>query len=168
MKRFYLVTLCAAIFALGSCTSYEDKEYGPVSFEVDLEGGEEMLFEGPNEAISTIAFNPEEYGFPKESVGGMRLKSITLNTTNEEGFNVFENLKVEVSSENTEMLVIGVLNSSPEGKSVTIEGLEEAKIEKFNEVSEFFLHISGNLTKDLESVFTITGEFTLNVESSEK
>ncbi len=168
MKRIYLVTLCAAIFALGSCTSYEVKEYGPVSFEVALEGGEEMLFEGPNEAITTIAFNPEEYGFTKESVGGMRLKSITLNTTNEEGFNVFENLKVEVSSENTEMLVIGVMNTSPDGKSVIIEGLEEAKIEKFNEVSEFFLHISGNLTKDLESAFTITGEFTLNVESSEK
>lgn len=168
MKRIYLVTLCSALFALGSCTSYEDKEYGPVSFTVDLEGGEEMLFEGPNEGITTITFKPEDFGFSKESVGGMRLKSITLNTENENGFNIFENLKVEVSSDNTEMLVIGVMNTAPDGKSVTIQGLEDAKIENFNEVEEFYLHISGNLTEDLETSFSISGEFTLKVESSEK
>lgn len=168
MKRIYLVTLCSAIFALGSCTSYEDKEYGPIEFTVKLEGGEEMLFEGPNEGITTIAFKPEDFGFSKESVGGMRLKSITLNTENEKGFNVFDNLKIEVSSDNTAMLVIGVLNTSPDGKSVTITGREDAKIEKFNEVDEFYLHISGNLIEDLETAFTINGEFTLRVESSEK
>ena len=168
MKQIYLVTLCSALFALGSCTSYEDKEYGPVEFTIELEGGDDMLFEGPNEGITTIAFKPEDYGFSKESVGGMRLKSITLNTDNENGFNVFDNIKVEVSSDNTSMLTIGVMNTSPDGKSITIEGLEEAKIEKFKEVTEFNLHISGNLLEDLESTFTITGEFTLKVESSEK
>jgi|GEM_PF-5997223 len=168
MKRIYQATLCALLFTLGSCTSYEDKEYGPIEFNVELEGGEEMLFEGPNEAIATITFNPEEYGFSKESVGGMRLKSITLNTENEKGFNVFENLKVEVSSDNTEMLTIGVMNTAPDGKSITITGLEESKIEEFNEVDEFYLHISGNLTEDLETVFAISGEFTLKVESTEK
>jgi len=140
--------LCSALFALESCTSYEDKEYGPVEFSVDLEGGEEMLFEGPNEGITTIAFKPEDFGFSKESVGGMRLKSITLNTEHE--------------------IVIGVMDTATDGKSVTINGLEKAKIEKFNEVEEFYLHISGNLTEDVASVFTITGEFTLKVESSEK
>lgn len=173
MNHIYskLVTLFFAfglLFLIGSCTSYEEKEYGPISYEVAFEDGDDFLFEGPVEAITTIPFTPEEFGFTKESVGGMKLKSITITTSNEVGFGVFDNLKVEVSSPNTEMLTIGVLNKVPETRTLTIEGLDEAKIKNFDQVDEFYLHISGNLTEELQETFTIQGELLLSVESSEK
>lgn len=167
-KTLFSTLILLTIILVTSCTSYKDKEYGPIDFEVAFEGGDDWLFEGPIEAIKTIPFNPEEYGFSKENVGGMRLKSMTINTDNSYGFGVFENMKVEVSSPNTEMLTIGVLNSVDDGNSLTIDGLDEAKIKKFNQVEEFFLHISGNLSQELEESFEISGTFTLLVESSDK
>ena len=166
-----MTRLLFGILALGlfSCTSYEDKQYGPVEFEASFEDGDDMLFEGvPIEAMTTIKFNPEEYGFSKESVGGMRLDRITIKTDNDFKLNVLENIKVEVSSKNTEMLTIGVLNDVPDAVEVSFEGLEDAKIKKFNTVDEFYLIISGNLMEDLDEPFRIYGEFTLNVESSEE
>lgn len=167
-KTLFNVLALTILVSISSCTSYEDKEYGPVDFEVAFEGGDDWLFEGPIEAIKTIPFNPEDYGFSKENVGGMRLKSLTINTENSHGFGIFENMKVEVSSPNTDMLTIGVLNAVEDGNTLTIEGLEEAKIKNFNQVDEFFLHISGNLTQELEESFEIRGTFTLLVESSDK
>lgn len=169
MKKIFLSTLILGLIgSFTSCTSYEDKEYGPVEFKTAFEDGDDWLFEGPVEAIKTIPFNPEEYGFSKENVGGMRLKTIIINTTNEHGFGIFDNMKVEVSSPNTDMLTIGVLNTIEDGKSLTIKGLEDSKIKNFKEVDEFYLHISGNLTEELEESFEISGTFTLLVESSEK
>lgn len=169
MKKIqFLFSIMSLLILFGSCTSYEDKEYGPVSYQVAFEDGDDFLFEGPVEAITTIPFKPDDYGFSKESVGGMKLKSITINTENEAGFGLFDNLKVEVSSANTEMLTIGVLNSVEDTRSLTIEGLQEAKIEDFDKVDEFYLHISGNLTEALEEKFEISGEFVLSIESSEK
>lgn len=167
--KFNLIGLIAlfSIILISSCTSYEEKEYGPVSFEMSFEDGDDFLFEGPIEAIVTIPFKPEDYGFKKESVGGMKLKDISISTTNNVGFGVFDNLKIEVSSPNTEMLTIGVLNTVPDAQEIKIEGLDEAQIKKFNQVDEFYLHISGNLTEDLEETFSIAGDFTLFVESSE-
>ena len=168
MKKILFNVLALTILvSISSCTSYEDREYGPVDFEVAFEDDGYGLY-GPVEAIKTIPFNPEEFGFSKENVGGMRLKSLTINTENSHGFGIFENMKVEVSSPNTDMLTIGVLNTIEDGNSLTIEGLEEAKIEDFNQVDEFFLHISGNLTQELEESFEISGKFTLLVESSDK
>lgn len=165
MKKILFNVLALTILvSISSCTSYEDKEYGPVDFEVAFEDdGYDLV-----EAIKTIPFNPEKFGFSKENVGGMRLKSLIINTENSHGFGIFENMKVEVSSQNTDMLTIGVLNTIEDGNSLTIEGLEEKKIEDFNQVDEFFLHISGNLTQELEESFEISGTFTLLVESNDK
>jgi hypothetical protein len=169
MKKLIFVPLAfSALLLMVGCKSYEDKEYGPLSYTIDMEDGDSDLFEGPIEGITTIIFKPEDFGFSKESVGGMRLKEITLKTENSSGFGVFENLKVEVSSANTDMLTIGVLNSVPNSNEVTITGLDEAKIKNFNDVNEFHLHISGNLKESLEEAFSISGEFTLRVESTEK
>jgi hypothetical protein len=157
------------LIGITSCTSYEDKQYGPVEFETSFEGGDDMLFEGMNiEAMSTIKFNPEDYGFSKESVGGMRLDNITIKTDNAFKLGVLENLKVEVSSKDTDMLTIGVLNAVPDSAEVSFSGLEEAKIENFKSVDEFYLIISGNLKEELDEPFTISGEFTMNIESSEE
>lgn len=157
------------VIGLASCTSYEDKQYGPIQFEASFEDGDDMLFEGMNiEAMTTIKFNPEDYGFSKESVGGMRLDNITIKTNNAFKLGVLENLKVEVSSKDTDMLTIGVLNEVPDAVEVSFGGLEEAKIENFKSVDEFYLIISGNLKEELDEPFSISGEFTLNVESSEE
>lgn len=169
MKRKILaLSVLLASVMISSCTSYVQKEYGPVDFETAFEGGDDMLFEGPNEAIVTIPFNPEDFGIAKENVGGMQLKEIKLNTTNPLGFSVFDNLKIEVASDETSSLTIGVLNDVPDASSVVISGLEEAKIKKFNKVNEFYLIISGNLKEDLDEVFDLNGTFILFVESSDK
>lgn len=167
MKNLFPVIVLGFVF-LSSCKSYNDKEYGPEEFSTAFEDGDEWLFEGPVEAIAVLNFNPEEYGFSKENVGGMRLKTISLNTDNENGFGVFESLKIEVSSPNTEMLTIGVLNSVPDANSVEIQGLDQSKIKNFKEVDEYYLHISGNLKNELESSFNVSGELTLAVESSDE
>jgi hypothetical protein len=153
---------------MSSCTSYVQKEYGPVDFETAFEGGDDMLFEGPNEAIVTIPFKPEDFGIVKENVGGMQLKEIKLVTNNSVGFGAFDNLKIEVASDETSSLTIGVLNEVPDATELVIQGLEEAKIKKFNKVNEFYLIISGNLKEDLDEVFDISGSFVLFVESSDK
>lgn len=169
MKKLFILPFAIAGLLLNiGCKSYEDKEYGPISYTLALEDGDEDLFEGPVEGYTTIAFNPEEFGFSKESVGGMRLNEITLKTEHPAGFGVFENFKIEVSSAKTDMLAIGVLNVITNGNEVVITGLDDAKIKNFNEVNEFNLHISGNLTQSLEEAFIITGEFTLRIESTEK
>ena len=157
-----------SLLILSSCTSYVDKTYGPVDFELSLEDGDDMLFEGPNEGIITIPFKPEEYNIEKSTIGGMRLDQITLEIDNEEGFGIFENLKVEVSSEATSSLTIGVLNETTNDKKITIKGLEEAKIENFNQVDEFYLIIEGNLIQDLDVPVNMKGSLSLLVESSEK
>lgn len=168
MKRIYFAfTLILGLAFVSSCTSYVQKEYGPVDFETALEGGDDMLFEGPNEAVVTIPFKPEDFGIVKENVGGMLLKEISLKTNNPRGFAVFENLKVEVASDETSSLTIGVLNKVPDSNELSINGLEEAKIEKFSKVNEFYLIISGNLIEDLDEVFDISGSFVLYVESSD-
>lgn len=158
------------LIGMVSCTSYNDKQYGPVEFEAYFEDGDiDMIFEGSNiEAIATIKFSPEDYGFSKESVGGMRLDRITIKTDNDYKLGVMENLKIEVSSKKTDMLTIGVLNEVPDAVEVTIEGLDESKIKKFNTVDEFYLIISGNILEEIDEPFRIYGEFTLNVESSEE
>ena len=166
-----MIRLLIGLLLLGaaSCTSYTDKQYGPVEFEAYFEDGDEDLFEGMNiEAMATIPFTPEEFGFSKESVGGMRLNRITIKTDNEFKLGVMENIKVEVSSKNTEMLTIGVLNEVPDAVEVSFEGLEEAKIKNFKSVDEFYLIISGSLSETIDEPFRIYGEFTLNVESSEE
>lgn len=168
MKRIKQLLPILGILALVSCKSYNEKEYGPISFETAFEDGDDMLFEGPAEAVATIPFKPEEFGFSKSSVGGMQLKSITIKTNNPEGFGVFENLKIDVSSENTSSLTIGVLNDVPNGNTITIDGLESAKIKNFNQVDEFYLLIEGNLTTDLDDVFDVSGDFTLIIESTEE
>jgi hypothetical protein len=168
MKRIYLLLSVLTLLFIASCTSYQEKEYGPIAYQMAFEDGDDFLFEGPVEAITTIPFKPEDFGFSKESVGGMKLKNITITTTNTSGFGIFENIKIEVSSKNTEMLTIGVLNNVTDTRSLTIEGLEEAKIKNFNQVDEFYLHISGNLTEGLEEKFEISGELLLSVESSEE
>jgi hypothetical protein len=162
-KSFYLLSMFTVLF-FASCTSYTDKNYGPVSYETAFE----FPFEGPNEAMVTVPFTPEEFDISKETVGGMKLKTITLNTTHPEGFGIFDNLKIDVLSDNTEALTIGVLNEVPDGNSVTIQGLESAKIENFNTVDEFYLLIEGNLTKGSDEDIPVTGEFTLSVESSQE
>ena len=168
MKK--LIFLLATLGLVVSCTSYSDREYGPVSFQAAFEDGDEWLFEGSNiEAVATIKFNPEEYGFSKESVGGMRLDRINIKTENEElSLSLLENIQVEVSSNETEMLTIGVLNSVPDALEVSFEGREDAKIKNFNKVDEFYLHISGNLREEVNQPFEISGEFTLKVESSQE
>jgi hypothetical protein len=169
MKRKILaLSVLLASVMISSCTSYVQKEYGPVDFETAFEGGDDMLFEGPNEAIITIPFKPEDFGIAKENVGGMQLKEIKLTTTNTQGFGVFDNLKVEVASDETSSLTIGVLNDVPDASDLIISGLEEAKIKKFNKVNEFYLIISGNLKEDLDEVFDLKGTFILFVESSDK
>lgn len=170
MRNLKFLSLVVLLGALFSCTSYTDKKYGPIEFEAAFEDGDDWLFEGSNiEAVTTIKFDPEEYGFSKESVGGMRLNRITIKSENDFSLSVLENLKVEVSSKKTDMLTIGVLNEIPnDAVEVSFEGLEEAKIKKFNQVDEFYLIISGNLLEEVNEPFKISGEFTLNVESSQE
>lgn len=168
MKKLFLYSFSIMLFISTACTSYTEREYGPVEFSTAFEDGDDFLFEGPVEAVTTLKFTPEDFGFSKDKVGGMKLKTITINTTNENGFGVFENLKIEVSSQNTDMLTIGVLNTVPDANVIEITGLDEAKIKKFNTVDEFYLHISGNLTEELESSFEVSGQLTLSVESSEE
>lgn len=167
MKKGVFYSVVACLFVIYSCTSYQDKQYGPVSFSTEFEQGDDFLI-GNAEAIAVIDFKPEEFGFSKESVGGMRLSSINLSLDEEADFGIFESIKIEVSSDETEMLTIGVLNDVPAENTIVIEGLEKAKIKKFNKVDEFYLHISGNLKDNYESSLGIFGEFTLLVESADE
>lgn len=169
MKVLKFISLVVLMGAFFSCTSYKDKKYGPIEFEAAFEDGDDWLFEGSNiEAVTTIKFDPEEYGFSKESVGGMRLDRITIKSESDFNLGVLENLKVEVSSKKTDMLTIGVLNEVPGAIEVSFEGLEDAKIKKFNQVDEFYLIVSGNLLEEVNEPFKISGEFTLKVESSQE
>jgi hypothetical protein len=164
IKRLFVPLL--AIGLVSSCTTYEPKVYGPVEFEITIEG---PLFEGGvSDGMTTVKFNPEDFGISRDEVYSMKVSEITLTTDAEGGLGVFENLVFSVMTDDTETKEVASVKVEGNPKSLVIKGLEEAEIKGFKKIQEFYLEVVGIAKDDGFDDINLKGTIKMNVMIPEK
>jgi hypothetical protein len=162
-----IAALFLTVLIVGSCTSYEPNEYGPIDFEITLEG---PFFEGSiAEGIVTLPFKPEDYNIKRENIYSMIMKEIEISTDAEGGFGLFENVVFTVMTDNTKTKEVASKKIKSKTSSLKINGLKEAEIEGFKDTKEFHLEMMGITKNDMDlDAITIKGKLTMNVMTPQK
>jgi hypothetical protein len=164
MKCFLTPLLALAL--LVGCTTYEPKVYGPVEFEIDIEG---PLFEGGvAEGITTVKFNPEDFGISRDEVFSMKVNEIVLSTEAEGGLGAFENIVFSVMTDDTETKEVASVKIEGNPKELVIPGLNEAEIEGFKTIKEFYLEIVGISKAESFDDIKLKGTIKMDVMIPEK
>jgi len=155
------------VMLLVGCTSYEPKVYGPVDFEITLEGP--FFKDGMTDGMTVVRFKPEDFGITREEIFSMKVNEITLTTDTEGGLGVFENLVFSVMTDDTETKEVASVKVKGKPSNLKIKGLQEAEIEGFKNTKEFYLEVTG-ITKedaDLENL-KLTGTIKMDLMIPEK
>lgn len=162
MKLFYRsIFLVATLFVMHSCTTYEPKEYGPVDFELLIEG---PVFEGSvADGITTIAFKPEDFGINRDDIYSMKVKEIKITTDYEGGLGAFENIVFTIMTDDTETKEVASIKIEGNPSELTLKGLEEAEIKGFSKIDEFYLEIMGITKEEGYDDIIIKGSLVMNV-----
>jgi hypothetical protein len=145
-----------------SCANHEAKKYGPIKFEIPVEGP--LFAESLAEGVVTIPFKPEDYGISREEVHSMMLDEIEISTDLKEGVGIFDNVVFTVMTDNTESKEVASQKIKGSPKKMKIKGLEQAEIEGFSETDKFYLEFTGISRKDIDDNLTIKGNLTLSVK----
>jgi hypothetical protein len=156
-----LIPILFSFVLFSSCSNYEAKKYGPVEFEIPVEGP--IFSESVAEGVVTIPFNPEKFGISREEVHSMKLDEIHISVNHPDGLGVFNNVVFTVMTDNTESKEVASQKIKGNPKSLTIKGLEQAEIEGFSKTDKFYLEMTGISRKDIEDNLTIQGRLTLSV-----
>ncbi len=164
LKQFFAFALVA--IALVSCSSQEPKSYGPVEFEITIEGP--VFEESVAEGVVTIPFKPEDFGIDRKEVHSMKLSEIQISTDHEEGLGAFNNLVFTIMTDNTESKEVASTKISGNPKEMTIKGLEESVIKGFDKTDQFYLEMSGITRKDFDDNIVVKGKITLDVMVNKK
>jgi hypothetical protein len=162
-----IAILLVSVALISACTSYEPNEYGPVDFEITLEG---PFFEGSiAEGIVTLPFKPEDYNIKRENIYSMIMKEIEVSTDAEGGFGLFENVVFTVMTDNTKTKEVASKKIKGNTSKVKINGLKEAEIEGFKDTKEFHLEMMAITKKDMDlDAITIKGKLMMNVMTPQK
>jgi hypothetical protein len=164
LKRLLAPALLVVLFS--ACTTYEPKVYGPVEFEITIEG---PLFEGGVcDGMTTVKFTPEDFGITRDEVYSMKVSEITLTTDAEGGLGVFENLVFSVMTDDTETKEVASVKIEGNPTSLKINGLEEAEIKGFKKIQEFYLEVVGIAKEDGFEDINLKGTIKMNVMIPEK
>lgn len=154
MRHFYkLIGIFLMITLTSACTKLETSTFKIENIALKAEG---PLFEGPNTAQGEI--NKQLEGYAKslnitvENIESAKLKSVTIKTIDSGNFDLFSSIKIQLVSEKTDMMDIGVINPIPAGSKevkLSIAGelsdlIELLKQEKITIVAD------AGLTKDID------------------
>ena len=154
------------LIVINSCSSYEPQAYGPIEFEITIEG---PIFEGSvADGIVSIPFNPENFGITREDIYSMKMKEMSIETDHESGIGIFENIKFTVMTDDTETKEIASSTIESGAQKITIEGLNEAEIKGFSKINNFFLEVDCISREEIFDDITIKGSFIMHVMVPEK
>lgn len=159
LKKITIVVISAILFV--SCANHEAKNYGPVEFEIPIEGP--LFVESLAEGVVTIPFKPEDFGITRDEVQGMKLDQIELASDHPDGLGIFNNVVFTIMTDNTESKDVASQKIKGSPKRLIIKGLDEAEIEGFSQTDKFYLEMTGISRKDVADNVTLKGRITLRV-----
>jgi hypothetical protein len=167
MKKIKILTVpLLAIMLLFGCTNYEPKVYGPVEFEITLEGP--FFKDGVGEGMTTISFKPEDFGITRDEIFSMKVKEITLETDAEGGLGIFENLVFSVMTDKTETKEVATTKVKGNPKKLVIKGLQEAEIEGFKDIDKFYFEVVGITKEDSFDNIKLKGTIKMDIMIPDK
>ncbi|MEN9302776.1 MAG: hypothetical protein RL264_1205 [Bacteroidota bacterium] len=167
MKKIKIITLpILALLLLIGCTNYEPKVYGPVEFEIELEGP--FFKDGVCEGITTIQFKPEDFGIERSEIFSMKMNEIVLETDAVDGFSTFENLVFSVMTDKTETKEVATIKIKKNSKKLVIKGLQEAEIEGFKDINKFYFEVTGITKKDSFDKIKLKGTIKMDIMIPDK
>lgn len=167
MKKIKILTVpLLAIMLLFGCTNYEPKVYGPVEFEITLEGP--FFKDGVGEGMTTINFKPEDFGITRDEIFSMKVNEITLETDAEGGLGIFENLVFSVMTDKTETKEVATTKVKGNPKKLVIKGLQEAEIEGFKNIDKFYFEVVGITKEDSFDNIKLKGTIKMDIMIPEK
>lgn len=161
--------IIAAVFLLllfVGCTSYEPKVYGPVDFEITLEGP--FFKDGMTDGMTTVRFKPEDFDISREEIFSLKVNEITLQTESKDGLGIFENLVFSIMTDDTETKEVASTKVKGKPRKLTIKGLQEAEIEGFKNTKEFYLEVTGITKEDFEDNLKLKGTIKMDLMVPEK
>ncbi len=161
-----LIAVVLLAFVIASCSSPKPKSYGPVDFEITIEGP--IFEESVAEGVVTIPFKPEDFGIERKDVHSMILSEIQLTCDHPDGLGAFNNVVFTIMTDNTESKEVASEKIKGNPKELTIKGLKEAEIEGFDKTDQFYLEMTGISKKDFDDNIVIKGKITLDVMVNEK
>lgn len=163
--KIIFIPIFALLFLFG-CTSYEPKVYGPVDFEIELEGP--FFKDGVTDGMTVVRFKPEDFGISRDEIFSMKVNEITLKTESKAGLGAFENLVFSVMTDDTDTKEVASAKVKGNPKTLTIKGLQEAEIEGFKGIKEFYLEVTGITKEDAEENVKLTGTIKMDIMIPEK
>jgi hypothetical protein len=167
MKKIKILTFpLLAIMLLFGCTNYEPKVYGPVEFEITLEGP--FFKDGVTDGMTIISFKPEDFGISRDEIFSMKVNEITLETDAEGGLGMFENLVFSVMTDDTETKEVANTKVKGNPKKLVIKGLQEAEIEGFKNIKKFYFEVTGITKKDSFDNMKLKGTIKMDIMIPEK
>ncbi|NCA21415.1 MAG: hypothetical protein EBS86_09810, partial [Crocinitomicaceae bacterium] len=167
MKKIKLLALpLLALMLLYGCTNYEPKTYGPVEFEITLEGP--FFKDGVTDGMTIVSFKPEDFGISRDEIFSMKVNKITLETDSEGGLGVFENLVFSVMTDDTETKEVASVKVKGNPKSLVIKGLKEAEIEGFKNIKKFYFEVTGITKEDSFDDMKLKGTIKMDIMIPEK
>ena len=167
MQQIKFLFVCSVLLlTLFSCGNHEAKKYGPVTFEIPIEGP--IFAESLAEGVVTLAFTPEDFGISRKEIHSMKLDEIELTTDHPDGLAIFDNVVFTVMTDNTESKEVASTKIKGNPKTMTIKGLEQAEIEGFAETDKFYLEMTGISKKDFDDNITVKGKMILSVMVDQK
>lgn len=155
-----ILPLLATILLLG-CTNYEPKVYGPVDFEIELEGP--FFKDGVTDGMTIVNFKPEDFGISRAEIFSMKVNEIKLETDAEGGLGMFENLVFSVMTDDTETKEVAAVKVNSKSKTMIIKGLQEAEIEGFKNIKKFYFEVTGITKEDAFDNVKLKGTIKMDI-----
>jgi hypothetical protein len=164
LKILILPVLLIMLFV--GCTSYEPKVYGPVDFEITLEGP--FFKDGMTDGMTIIRFKPEDFDISRKEIFSLKVNEITLRSESKDGLGIFENLVFSIMTDYTETKEVASTKVKGKPNKLTIKGLQAAEIEGFKNTKEFYLEVTGITKEDFEDNLKLKGTIKMDLMIPEK
>jgi hypothetical protein len=165
IRKYLIASLVSAGLLVGACKQKPDQtlEYTIKDIEILLEG---PAFSGSNDMQAIVPFSPEEVleaaGLSRENITDVRVKSVSLAIENEENFDVFESILVQLTGGEAPLASVALLNPVPQNTNTLQPGIsEKASFKGFKNVKNFYLVMDANLNSDYDDDITVKGDLVL-------
>jgi hypothetical protein len=171
MKSLFTSTLFIALLTLVSCSSGGDQyQFNFTDIELQFE---EPLFEGPNSAnvqIENALLNfCTENNLNPSSISNVKIESAKLQMLNDENFDNFQNVLIQLVSKESGFTEIAGL--SPIDKSITqidVPIAQKAKLDNTFSSKTFTMVVDGNLFEDSESSYFLKADLAISFTAKSK
>jgi len=151
------------LFVLSSCQEDLKKVYVMKDIQLMAEG---PLFDGPNtlQANYTIDLNQIEEGLDPAKIKSVKLKKAEVSTEDSLGFDNVRNFVLQLTSSDTQMEKIAVLNPVEKGaQKVNLSASEECDLLDNFQQREIIIILDADIVGDMESNLSYKGNFEFEI-----